>query len=116
MVATVGLIASGCAADGSDDRAAAAPGGEGTASYAVIADQIADYTASIAELAQLPAVAIGIITEDGLVETRALGVNHAGEAVTSETLFEIGSSTAVSWPGATVWSITTRRSNCMTRG
>lgn len=62
-------------------------------SYADIVDQIAEYAASVAATVHAPAVAIGIMTADGLVEARHLGTNHAGAPVTSDTLFEIGSAT-----------------------
>lgn len=56
-----------------------------------IADRVAQYASRIAATAMVPAVAIGLVTAEGLVEVRTLGVNHAGEEVTPETLFEIGS-------------------------
>lgn len=81
-IMAVGALA-GCSAEGS-------AGEDG--SYGEIADRIAEYAASVAEKAQVPAVAIGIITDDGLVEQRHIGSNAAGDPVTSETMFEIGSS------------------------
>lgn len=64
-----------------------------SSSLATIADQIVDYARPVAEAAQVPAIAIGLITRDGLVESRFLGSNHAGGPVTEHTVFEIGSAT-----------------------
>ena len=58
-----------------------------------IADQIAAYAEDAAQEREVPAIAIGIITEDGLVEERFVGENASGDPLTADTLFEIGSST-----------------------
>lgn len=69
------------------------PSSAAPVSLASIADQIAGYAEPIADEAGVPAIAIGLITKNGLVEERYLGRNHAGDAITAQTLFEIGSST-----------------------
>lgn len=86
------MLVSACTATdgGTSDADTAAPG---TDSYPAVADQIAEYAETVAEETQVPAVAIGIITPDGLSEGRYLGVNDAGDPVTADTVFEIGSAT-----------------------
>lgn len=88
------MLASACTAtttdEGTDGVGTAA---SGTGSYPAVADRIADYAETVAEEAQVPAVAIGIITPDGLSEGRYIGANDAGEPVTAHTVFEIGSAT-----------------------
>lgn len=101
MVAAMVLAA--CTApdnDDDDDNTTTATRNEASAmtpigaeSYGTIADRIAEYADAVAAQAQIPAVAIGIITPDGLVEDRYLGVNHAGAPVSADTVFEIGSAT-----------------------
>lgn len=79
VMAVVGMVA-GCAASSDKDN-----------SYSSIADKLAKYSKTVADEAEVPAVAIGIITEEGLVEERFIGSNNAGDPVTAETMFEIGS-------------------------
>lgn len=85
------LLASACSTG--DGPVGTADSTGGPESYPAIADRIAEYADTVAEDDQIPAVAIGIITPDGLAEGRYLGANHAGEPVTGGTLFEIGSAT-----------------------
>lgn len=101
VVAAVVLAA--CTAPGNDDdddntataggTDASSLGPAGADSHGAVADRIAEYADTVAAQAQIPAVAIGIITPDGLVEDRYLGVNHAGDPVSADTVFEIGSAT-----------------------
>lgn len=83
-IAAAAIALTSCA---TEDRAI---GGD---SYSAIADELAAYAESIAEKAHVPATAIGIVTRDGLVESRFLGSNYEGSPLTPQTLFEIGSST-----------------------
>lgn len=88
MAAVATVAVSGCAAPPSSVAASA-----GEVDYAAVADGILNYAESIVDDAKVPAVAIGVIAKDGFVEERFLGENVSGDPVTSETLFEIGSST-----------------------
>lgn len=58
----------------------------------LIAD-IADYAEPLAKEWQVPSIAVGIVTRDGLAAQWYYGENTAGEPVDGETLFEIGSAT-----------------------
>lgn len=86
------VVGAACAAtDDTTDTAGHPP--TSADSHPDVADRIAEYAETVADGARIPAVAIGIITPDGLVEERYLGVNHVGEPVNSRTVFEIGSAT-----------------------
>lgn len=58
-----------------------------------IMDELSRYAEPLIAKWQVPAVAIGLVTEDGLVAERYFGRNAAGGPVTARTLFEIGSAT-----------------------
>ena|GEM_PF-7026871 len=71
------------------------PAPAATSSTAIerIAERLLEYAVPHADEALVPAVAIGFVTRNGLVATRFIGSNQAGEPVDADTAFEIGSAT-----------------------
>lgn len=89
-IATAMVLATGCGSDSSEASGKAQP--RNPSPQAVI-DELSAYAEPLIERWRVPAVAIGLITEDGLVAERYFGRNAAGGPLSASTLFEIGSAT-----------------------